>query len=177
MMLFLAMFESEEERSKMEFIYEKYSKEMHRQAYAILNDMDDAQDAVQNAMVSILRHLDKIQDANSNQTKWYALTAAQNAAKDIYRQKKRRWKEEVSIETELSDDSLSMRYEGENELLKQILNLSARDRNILIYKYVMGYDYSEISSMLGMSKEAVMKAGKRAKDRLERMVDKEEKND
>lgn len=176
MLLILAAIESEEDRSKMERIFEEHSLEMHRQAYFILRDMNDAEDAVQNAMVSILKHLNKLQDPCSNATRWYVLETARNAAKDIYRRKRRRWEKEMPYDENVSKEDPMEQYHGENEVLKQIMELSSRDRDILMLKYIQGYGYAEIADILGISKEAAKKAGKRAKDRLENLFGKEELN-
>ena len=46
MLFVLTIVENEEERIKLEELYEMYRQEMHRQALAILKNDDDAEDAV-----------------------------------------------------------------------------------------------------------------------------------
>ena len=176
MLVLLLTIDNEEDRSKMECIIDLYSEMMHLQATLILKNYEDAEDAVQMAMVNICKHIKNISDLGSNRTKWYVLEAAKNAAIDIYRKKKRRWEKEVSFDEIFPNDEMIPQYDGENETVKHILELSTRDRDILMLKYVYGYEYEEVAMILGISTEAAKKAGQRARNRLEKSLEKGDSN-
>ena len=176
MFIFLAIIEDEEDRTKIEQIYELYSESMKIIASAILHNEKDAEDAVQTAMLNTCKHVKKLQDPMDNNTKWYVMQITKNAAREIYRKKKKRWKQETSLEEELVGEAPLEQYDGESDLAKQIGGLAPRDRDVLMLKYLYGYDYAEVGQIIGISKEAAKKAGQRAKNRLEKAMGKEEEN-
>lgn len=176
MLIFLAAIEDDEERSEMEQIFERYSQEMFRQAYAVLRNEDDAEDAVQDAFFKIWKHLDKLREVDAGRTKWYVICVARNAAIDIYRKKQIRIQKEEPFE-----ENFSFAYSAEppaygNKIYEKIAEFPDRERDVLMLKYVYEFRYKEIAKLLGISTEAVKKALIRAKRRLENLY-KEEKSD
>lgn len=176
MFIFLTIIDDKDDRTKIEQIYELYAKSMKIIASAILHDEEDAEDAVQTAMLNVCKHIKKLRDPIDENTKWYVMQITQNAAREIYRKKKKRWKREMALEEELVGEVPLAQYDGESDLAKRIEELAPRDRDILMLKYLHGYDYSEIGQILGISMEAAKKAGQRAKDRLEKAMGKEDQN-
>lgn len=173
MLLILSIVDSQEDRLYLEELYERYKQEMHRQAFLVLHDAYDAEDAVQNAFFRIWRHLDKLQDMEDAGTKWYVICAARNAAIDIYRRKEERCRTEVLY----SEENLSV-HPGEagiedDNIYAKISRFPDRERDVSILKYVYGFRYREIAQILGISKEAVKKALMRAKRRLEKLCKEE----
>ncbi|MBQ2101432.1 MAG: sigma-70 family RNA polymerase sigma factor [Lachnospiraceae bacterium] len=170
MLILLSTIDNEIDRENMERIIKLYADEMHLQAVMILHDNEDAQDAVQNAMVNICKHIKHLQKPTSPRTRCYAIEAAKNAAIDIYRRKKRKWEKEIPFDEAFPDEDLMPRYDGENETLRQIFELPKRDKDILMLKYVYGFEYGQIARMLDISKEAAKKMGQRARDKLEKSM-------
>ncbi|MBR4607955.1 MAG: sigma-70 family RNA polymerase sigma factor [Lachnospiraceae bacterium] len=175
MLFFLSIME-EAERTKMDKIFALYAKKMHQVAFAILQDNNDAEDAVQTAMLNTCKHIKKLQDPSDNNTKWYVIQAVKHTAINIYHNKERRYKKETVLDEDFSIEDFLERYHEGSNLSKEIAKLSSRDRNILMLKYVHGYGYSEIAGILGISREAAKKAGTRAKERLEKLMEKENQN-
>ena len=176
MFIFLATIEDKEDRTKIEQIYELYAASMKIIAIAILRNEEDAEDAVQTAMLNACRHVKKLQDPKDENTKWYVMQITRNAAREIYRKKKKRWKLEMPMEEELVGEEPLVQYDGESDLAKQIEELAPRDRDILMLKYLHGYEYSEIGRIMGISTETAKKAGQRAKNRLEKTMGKEDQS-
>ena len=167
MLLFLAAIENEEARNMMEKICEEYLEDMVRSANSILHNEQDARDAVQNAFLRMLNHVDQLQKLTSHQTKWYVVTAAFNAAKDIYRIKKKQ--NEIPISEDIAMVDQLEQYETKDLVENMILKLSSKDQVFLILRHVYGFKYAEIGEMLNSSEEAVRKAIKRAEIKLEGM--------
>lgn len=176
MLILLSTIDNEKDRTRMERIIRLYANEMHLQAFMVLRDNEDAQDAVQNAMVNMCKHIKHLPEPQSPRTRIYALEAAKNAAIDIYRRKKRKWKKEIPFDEAFPEEDMMPRYDGENKTLKQILELPKRDRDVLMLKYVYGFEYGEIAKILEISKEAAKKTGQRARRRLEISMGKENPN-
>ena len=86
---YLALAQSDNDKDKFEQIYIRYRKLMLSVAYNILGDSELSEDAVHNAFMRILNHLDKLDDVDSPRTKGYVVIVAENVAKTMYTQRKR----------------------------------------------------------------------------------------
>ena len=156
--------------SKLEIIYKEYSGLMYSKAFSILKNQSDAEDAVSDAFLRLLKNRNKIEDPYSNKTKSFAMIITENCAIDIYRKRKRLNEVELDeeIQEKVSQDIGIYDYSGENRVTEQIMRLSPKYRNILILKYVHGFDYSEIAEFLNVTETNARKIGQRAKDKLEK---------
>lgn len=75
----------EQERQKLVDLYRYHQKSMMQIAMSILHRKEDAEDAVQNSILAISRHMDKLGDIEDYRTKAYVQTVVRNAAIDLYR--------------------------------------------------------------------------------------------
>ena len=75
----------EQERQKLADLYRYHQKSMMQIAMSILHRKEDAEDAVQNSILAISRHMDKLGDIEDYRTKAYMQTVVRNAAIDLYR--------------------------------------------------------------------------------------------
>lgn len=75
----------ERERQKLADLYRYHQKSMMQIAMSILHRKEDAEDAVQNSILAISRHMDKLGDIEDYRTKAYMQTVVRNAAIDLYR--------------------------------------------------------------------------------------------
>ena len=62
MLIYLAMIESDEDKSKFEIIYTAYKKLMLYQANKILGDINDTEDVVHESFLKIIKIIDKIEE-------------------------------------------------------------------------------------------------------------------
>ena len=165
MLLFIATIEDDYIRSKLETIYEMFSKAMYSRAFSILNNVGDAEDAVQEAFIRLFKNVNSIKDPSSRETKCFAIIITENCAIDIYRKRKR------LNETELSEDSLfiseNIEYKGTNQVTAEILKLTPRYRDVLMLRFIYGFEYSEIAGCMNISTVNARKLVQRAKDKLE----------
>lgn len=72
----------EQERQKLADLYRYHQKSMMQIAMSILHRKEDAEDAVQNSILAISRHMDKLGDIEDYRTKAYVQTVVRNAAID-----------------------------------------------------------------------------------------------
>ncbi len=84
-MIFLMMIDTPDDKRKFIILYEKYQYLMQKVAMDILHDCFLTEDAVHNAFVKLAKHMDRIGDLESLQTKRYLITIVKNSAIDIYR--------------------------------------------------------------------------------------------
>lgn len=171
MLALLLTVDDEIVRSKLEAVYNAYSDAMYYRAYAILQNAQDAEDAVHAAFVKLLKNIDRLPEGIGSRTRSYVIIAAENSAIDLYRKQKR--EKETPLDDELPDPSGGYEYSGQNEITRQIFKLPPKFRNVLLLKYIHGFTYAEIAKMLGTNENAAKKTGQRAKEKLEELCRKE----
>lgn len=75
--------------SKIEYIYNIYKKQMWFMANSILCDANEAEDAVHEAIYSMMKHENDIDISDSQMLRAYVLTVVKHKALDIYISAKR----------------------------------------------------------------------------------------
>lgn len=162
-MIYLQMIDDPQDRWKFEQLYAKYKDLMHYTAYKILRNDRDAEDAVHDAFLAIVKHIEKISAVERPKTRAYLVTIAENKAIDLYRKKQRHPAGELMEETA----GLSVEYDGDNELGRCMAKLPARYRQFLLLRYDHDYTVKEVAQMMGLSVSAAYKLEQRAKKKLE----------
>ena len=162
MLVYLSVVESPAERSKFEILYRQYADLMYYVANKILNNPQDAEDAVHEAFLKIAKNLEKIQDPLCPKTKSYIVTIVEHTAIDLYRKKKRY----AVLPLEEAAVGLPVPQEEKPDLAGCILKLPARYRQVILLKYHHGYTVKEIAAILGISQTNASKLEQRAKGKL-----------
>ena len=165
MLIYLQMIDEPQDRHKFVKIYEAYVKLMFYVANQILHNSHDAEDAVQQAFISIAKNMKNISEVECPKTKGYVVTIVENKAIDLLRAKARRG------EIELNEDTggLSIEYTGDNSLAACILKLPVRYREVILLKYEQGYSTREIAKILKLTESNAGKLLQRAKNKLEEL--------
>ena len=88
LVFYLSLIDSDEDKSKFETIYYEYRERMFSAAFDILNNNEDAEDAVHNAFIGIAKNMKSIGEVKSNRTLSYCIKAAKNSAINIFNKKK-----------------------------------------------------------------------------------------
>ena len=70
---------------KLERLYELYEQKMYAVAFSILRNEWQAEDAVQDAFVRLLKNIRKLRDLEDEKTRSYVLQTIQSASLDQYR--------------------------------------------------------------------------------------------
>lgn len=168
MLIYLQMMEGEEERTLFEQVYLRYRGLMFCVANRILRNDRDAEDAVQEAFVSLAENISKISEAECPKTRAYVVTIAENKAIDQYRRKRH-------LAEGLDERAVGIPapQDGDGSLAAAIARLPARYRAVILLRYDGGYTGAETAKMLGLSQSAVQKLEQRAKARLKKMLEEE----
>ena len=164
------MIDSEEDKSKFERIYRKYRGLMLYVARGIVGDDADAEDAVHQAFVSIIDNLDKISTVDCPQTRSFVVIITERKAIDLVRARKK----VVQLDPDDIPYGIDTLSTGQNALTNALLQLSPRYREILLLRYDSGYSTKELSKLLGMERSAVQKLIWRAKQALQKELEREE---
>ena len=140
MLIYLQMIDEPQDRHKFVKVYEAYVKLMFYVANEILHNSHDAEDAVQQAFISIAKNMKNISEVECPKTKGYIVTIVENKAIDLLRAKARRGEMELNEEI----IGLPIEYTGDNGLAACMLKLSARYREVILLKFEQGYSTKEI---------------------------------
>ena len=81
---YLNLLDDPEEQRKFERVYTEYRQMMFYVANDVLHNEYDAEDAVQQAFMRVMNHLDGVDENDKHKTKSFLSIIAQNVAIDIY---------------------------------------------------------------------------------------------
>lgn len=169
MLIYLAMIEAPADKLKFEQLYEKYCYLMYHVAYKILGNHEDAEDAVQQAFLSIIQHFDKICLVESPKTRSFIVIITERKAIDLLRYRNRRGKE--AFDEQLC--GLAFPAPAEDPLAEALAKLPVSYREVLLLRYDNGFTVKQIAAFLKISESGVRKLLGRAKQVLQNMLEKE----
>lgn len=172
--LLLLSIENASDRAFMEELYISHERLMYKRAMQILHNIHDADDAVNNACIKLIRRLDTLRSLEPQALRAYVLTAVSNEARDLIRRRSREQRnaflsdhdvmdgipDECSIELLLNTDAL----------LLSIAALSERDANLLTWKYLHEMSDRDIARLAGLTESGVRVALHRARCRLAKSI-------
>lgn len=171
------LFFKPEDRNIFLILYDKYKNDMYRQAYYILKDPQLAEDAVQDAFLSIFRNFSTIKYKKvCPYSKSYFIQTVRNKSIDLYRAKtKRRIISYEELENSLIDDLSDIERKIKiNEAKRCFRRLPTNYQSILIMKYYYGHTYKEITTLLDLSESNVKKRIIRAKKKFKDILQEEQ---
>lgn len=174
MLIYLEMLETAADQSKFEQVYRRYRGLMFHVAMKILNNEQDAEDAVHEAFVAIAKNSSKIFDVECTKTRAYVVIIVERKAIDRYRAKGR--KPTVPLEEETLEGEppgLTFDTPGDTPLARAIAALPARYREFILLKYDYGYTNKELQSLFALSYAGVHSLDQRAKQRLRELLEAE----
>ena len=142
-------------KQKFERLFKDNYPHMYRMAFSLVENADDAKDAVHQVFAQIWRGKPQISE---DSIRGYLLAATRNQCLHMLRsrQLQRKMEEELQRETE---ETLSEEREELLQQLKQVINdnLTEQDRRVLQLHYEDEMTYQETASVLGISASAVNK--------------------
>ena len=154
--------------SEFEKLYMKYRNVMFSVAFRILQNEQDAEDAVQNAFIYVFQHSEKIKSIKSSKTKGFLIIISESKAIDIYRSRisRREVTDDELLEKHIARESLSP-----SELASYIVKLPKRCREVIILHFYYGFSITEIAKMQGATYEGTRKLLSRTKKKLRKMIE------
>lgn len=157
-----------------------YRNMMNAVAYRILQNYHSAEDAVQEALLSLSRNMDKLDNIHSNRSRNYIYTVTQNAALSLLRKEKRQnCESDDNIENfpgQLDIEAFAGRYGFSSQVTEALEQLKPLDRDILCYRYGAGYSVKEIAGYIDQSRDFVYKRMQRAEVKLTEILSREGMN-
>jgi len=167
MLLFLTLIDSDDEKEIFVRIYNEYKGLMFYEAFQILRNEEDAEDAVQEAFIAIAKNISKISEPVCPKTKSFVVIIVERKALNIL--KKRHPEAEYTDEVNpLYEQGAEMDIDGVLEM--SLYKLPAQYREVLLLKYHFGFSLKEIAGMLDISLSNARKIDQRAKAKLKEIV-------
>lgn len=160
----MPLLKSYEEEEAFARLYHQYVKLMLHTAYQILQNREDAEDAVQTAFLRIAKHFSSVEKQPCPKTANQFVIIVRNIAIDMYRKKKREAAAPLSEET-VSEDFRANTLEEAMQALPQEM------RDILYLHHIYGLSVREIARLLGLTQDAVYKRLQRAAARLRKIME------
>ena len=181
----MQVFDTEEQKSRFEQAYQKYSKIGFYYAREILRDDALAEDALHDAFLSLARNMDKIGEIDCNKSFNYFVTIVKNTSISALRRQRRARMIEMDDEQtlfQLEDQGAGpeqqlMEKVSYEQLLEAIRTLKPAYQAPLLLKYANGYTEAEIAKALGMTVSNVSVRIHRAKQKLIPLLRERREND
>lgn len=168
MFIYLAMLETDEDKTLFAELYTKYYSEMLSVALGILKETHLAEDAVHEAFLRIAENFEKYFPKSGHKPGGLCVVIVKHISIDMLRRSRLVVPEpemDVRAEAPLPEDVV-ISYEQHLALTDMIASLDDSFRGAVTMKLVQGLSYSEISALLGISQDTVRKRVQRGRAKL-----------
>lgn len=173
MLVCMALIEGARQKLRFGMLILRYEKLMFRIANSILNNEKDAEDALQEAFLSIAKNFSKISELDDNKTRAYIVTVVERKAINIYNRKKAHPSVSYEEYLEAADSGFSPDHHGLSPLAAALSRLPREQRELILLKYDCGFTSKEIAKMLDSTDGAVRQKLLKAKEQLRKELEKE----
>jgi len=171
------MINNEDVRNKVERIWDIYRGLMMYEARRILNDQTLAEDAVQESFIKIMRHVEKLIDISSHETKAYIVSIVRSVCYDMLRKMKNGgnnvdFEDVTEVLPDDEPDILSklILNESYDAIKRAIQDLPYNLRSIIRLFLIEEHSHSEIAEILGITEVASRSRLKRAKKEIRKKL-------
>ncbi len=149
----ISLIKTEQEKLLIEELYNKNKQTMYNIAYSNLHNRDDAEDAVQEAILRAINQIDKISRISPDKQCTYLNVIVRNISFDMFNRKVNHLSLEEDAEiydqTVLEDQAIgNVNYDS---LVEYIRSLPQGMRDALYLKYCLEFTNEEIEQSLNIS--------------------------
>lgn len=165
-MLFLAAgIERETDNEYLVSLYQRYYRILKKKAYEILSNYDLANDMVQTALLKLIPHIEKLRDMDEPALRVYLVKTVIRVSLDYVKKHSSRFWEYQSLPfDQISGDAPIIEIIENKVTAEEILSrLDRKKRDLLIYRYFMGYSHEEIAEVMHLNPRNVNTYLQRAK--------------
>lgn len=172
----LLMIDDETDRELVRSLYDANEQLMYNVAYNILHNRTDAEDAVQDSFVSVIRNLEKIRGIDCNETRFYLVIVVKNISLNMLKKKQRHPAVDIdevfdAKSDENIEDEIISRVSSE-EIKCALRDLSDNDYEIMFLYLIREHTPSEIAQLLGITGNRARQRIFRARQRLIKHLEK-----
>ena len=159
---------------KIALVYKLYEEELFRICLSILRDRYNAEDALHESFLRIIRYRDRIGDPMDEKCRRFVRKTAKNTAINMYRKKAKEASYVDGLpETDIADDSFDVDGTVSLTLTEKNLLSSLDDKYRLVIEYICidGMSTKECAAVLKVSEACVRKRLERAKKHLKEFLE------
>ena len=144
---------------------------MYSVSYRVLENPDDVEEAMQDAFILMMKHIERIKNLPCPKRAPYCVVIVKNVSKNKRRDQRRH--ADIDDFSSLASDDIRSNPEHDffsrfdKEYLEQAISkLDEQDRQVILMRYSKKMTYREIGVALGIREDAAAKRGQRALERL-----------
>lgn len=168
----LGYIDTNEDKKRFEELYYTYRNLMYRAAFEILKNQQDAEDALQEAFISIAKNFSKISEIKCPQTKAFVVIIIRNTSYNMLKKINRRYEAGIDIEglevldkNPLPDEELDGKY-STKQLETALRQLPPNYFDIIYLTSYADKSIKEAANLLGISYDNAKQRLKRAREKL-----------
>lgn len=155
-----------ENQRKVELLYELYEQAMYRVAFSVLKNEAEAEDAVSESFVVIIKSLRKIDLPESEMTKRFILKTIKNKSIDMYRSIAKKREKALSIDEYDLQSNENVEDNAINREIISGLEMGDDEKELIYLRECQELSWKEISERLDISESAARKRFERLKRKL-----------
>jgi RNA polymerase sigma-70 factor (ECF subfamily) len=162
---------SDDKKDLINKIFSKMNIKMYNISFNILRSHPDAEEAVSQTFLKIIRNIEKISALSCPEIEPYCVIILKNETMNIIRKRKKTvYVEDVdylnhSDEYRDIEDEFIM-ADNREELLSCINRLSDDEKNLIYLRFINDMSYKHISELLDITEDAARKRGQRILNKL-----------
>lgn len=142
-------------------LYRAHAVALVRLALVLVGDQQAAEDVVQEAFIGLYKRREPLSDPDA--APGYLRASVINGCRNVLRARKRSWRRPVPHDPPVwSAEAAVIDGEVRREVLAAVARLPRRQREVLILRYYLDLNESEIAAALGVSRGTVSSTASRA---------------
>lgn len=162
----------EQEQQLLESLFISYYWDLQKTAFKILRDQDDAQDAVQTVFANIAHNPKGLKSRDQAGRVAYLHYSVKAEAFRFLKKRSRNLTAVLELQYYYTDTrSPEVDFDWKTESLS-LGALSVQDKDLLAYRYILGYSYKEIADITGIKLTSVGSKIREARKRARRLLQK-----
>lgn len=158
------------EQQLLETLFVTYYWNLQKTAFQILRDQDDAQDAVQTVFANIAHNPKGIMNRDQAGRVAYLYYAVKAESFRFLKKRSRNLAAVLDLQ-DYYTDARSPEVDVEKQTdISALSELPSKDKDLLAYRYILGYSYKEISDITGIRFTSVGSRIREARKRAKRLL-------
>jgi RNA polymerase sigma-70 factor, ECF subfamily len=179
---YLSLIVSEADQTKFERLYREHRLTMLWTAREILRDATLAEDAVHDAFLRVIDHLDNISPENCNSTRSFLVIIVRNIAIDYLRARKRQAEvplddfEEIPQDKPFDPEQILIGKETSQRMQDALTKINPNYGDLLALRLVYTMSYKDIARLTNLTEENVKIRIHRARLQIARLLKEDEQH-